>query len=269
MSMTAIVCPDCYQPFAGIMCPYCAARRAVGCETMTGPLDAAKMGQRQYVGQGADAAADVPTDFAAQDVSLGADATASSNVPAMYYPSSSTSAPVQAASWDDLQLLYPFLWPSWLIGKILDPSQETDSTTRRSQLGGIAQQLNTVRKTCTSLPATDTANWDTFAKTFIPWFQKDPSVWDASLDKPQADLIQDQLRGWQVEFAKYCNIGMPILPKATPTLAQIGSDVAEDIGKYLDTVKWIFVVGAGLFLVSVAIIGVDNTRKIVVKTLAL
>lgn len=259
--MQPIVCPECYQPYAGIMCPYCAARRA-----------------QQFVGQqadaGADAASDVPTDYAAQDMALssssGADAaTPSSNIPATYYPSSSTSGAVEPASWDDLQLLYPFLWPSWLVGKILDPSQETDSTTKRAQLGGIAQQLNSVRKTCTALPQTDQANWDTFARTFIPWFQKDPSIWDPTLDKPQADLIQDQLRGWQIEFGKYCNIGMPILPKATPTFAQIGSDIAEDIGKYLDTVKWIVVVGAGLFLVSVAIIGVDNTRKIVVKSLAL
>jgi hypothetical protein len=240
--MTPIVCPECYQPYAGIMCPYCAARRT------------------QYVGQATDAASS----------SSGVDsATPSSNIPAMYYPSSSTSAMVQPASWDDLQLLYPFMWPSWLIGKILDPSQETDSTTKRTQLGGIAQQLNKVRKTCTALPQMDQANWDTFAKTFIPWFEKDPSIWDASLDKPQADLIQDQLRGWQIEFAKYCDIGMPILPKATPTLAQLGGDFLEDVGKYLDTVKWVLVVGAGLFIVSVAIIGVDNTRKIVVKSLAL
>jgi hypothetical protein len=252
--MTPIVCPQCFQPYAGIMCPFCAARTAMG------PLDAAKMGQ-QYVGQQSDAAtADAVTNAASSSA-----ATPSSNIPATYYPSSSTSATVQPASWDDLELLYPFMWPNWLIGKIFDPSQETDSTTKRSQLGGIAQQLNHVRKTCTALPQTDQSNWDTFAKTFIPWFQKDPSIWDPTLDKPQADLLQDQLRGWQIEFAKYCNIGMPILPKATPTLSQLGNDFLEDIGKYLDTVKWIVVVGAGLFIVSVAIIGVDNTRKIIVK----
>lgn len=257
--MQPIVCPICYQPYAGIMCPFCAARRAM----TTGPLDAAKMGQ-QYVGQGTDAASNAAT---ATDATSSSAATISSNVPAMYYPSSSTSANVQPASWDDLQLLYPFLWPTWLVGKILDPSQETDSSTKRSQLGGIAQQLNNVRKTCTALPQTDQANWDTFAKTFIPWFQKDPSIWDPSLDKPQADLIQDQLRGWQIEFAKYCNIGMPLLPKATPTLTQLGNDFFEDVGKYLDTVKWVLVVGAGLFVISIAVIGVDNTRKIVARAL--
>lgn len=247
--MQAIVCPHCYRPFVGIMCPYCAV-------TM-GPLDAAKMGQ-QYVGQTADAAAtDAATDASASS--------ASSNVPAVYQPSSSTSTSYKAASWDDLQLLYPFLWPNWLIGKIINPSQEEDSTTKRTQLGGVAQQLNTVRKTCTSLPQTDQTNWDTFAKTFIPWFQKDPSIWDPTLEKPQADLIQDQLRGWQIEFAKYCNIGMPIMPKATPTLPQLGEEFLQDVGSYLDTVKWVVIVGASLFLISVAIIGVDNTRKIIVK----
>jgi hypothetical protein len=166
-------------------------------------------------------------------------------------------------------LAYPPLWIPWAAGKIVDPSQETDSDTKRNQLGGIAQQLNNIRKSCTTLPAIDQSNWDTFAHSFIPWFNKDPSIWDANLDKPQADLIQDQLRGWQVEFAKYCNIGMPIMPKSSPTFAALGEDLLQDVGEYISAFKWIVIVGAGLFLVSIAIIGVDNTRKMVVKGLEL
>lgn len=241
--MQQAFCSTCVASYVGIMCPYCAIREGA-----------------QYVGQSADAT-DMPTDAASS--SSGADA--ASNVPAMYQTSSSGTANVLPASWDDWMLLYPGLWIPYAASKILNPSQETDPTVRRTQLGGIAAALQNVRKTCTALPVTDQNNWDTFAKSFIPWFAKDPSIWDASLDKPQADLIQDQLRGWQIEFAKYCNIGMPILPKASPNLLSLGSEALQDIGSYIDTVKWIVVVGAGLFLISVAIIGVDNTRKIVTK----
>jgi hypothetical protein len=246
--MTSFLCPQCFQPYSGFDCPFCAARAARA---------------RQWVGQATDAATDTATDTATTDTS--SSASVSSNVPATYMTSS--SAAVLPASWDDWELLYPPLWIPWAAGKILDPSQETDPATRRAQLGGIAQQLNNVRKTCTALPLTDQQNWDTFSKSFIPWFEKDPSVWDPTLDKPQADLIQDQLRGWQIEFAKYCNIAMPTMPKATPTVEALGEDLLQDVGEAISAAKWILIVGAGLFLVSVAIIGVDNTRKLVLKEL--
>ena len=260
MTSSPSICFTCYKQYAGIMCPYCA------CDSI-GPLDAARM-TRQFAGQATDVATDATssaTDVAPTDATDAASSSAAaSNVPASYMTSSAGTLP---ASWDDWMLLYPPLWIPYAAGKIIDPSQETDPETRRKQLGGIAQQLNTVRKSCTTLPAVDQTNWDTFAKSFIPWFDKDPSVWDQNLDKPQADLIQDQLRAWQTEFAKYCNIGMPLLPKSTPTVSQLGEDLLLDVGQFLSAAKWVLVVGAGLFLVSVAIIGVDNTRKIVTKAI--
>lgn len=250
-----IICRTCFQPFQGMSCPYCEVR------------------MRQFVGQ-------MPAD-------------SSGVTPAMYSPSStppivqaSSSAPVapgapgagvvQPASWDDLQLLYPFLWPDWAMDKgkqwllkKIDPSQEQDPQVKRNQLGAIAQQLNNVVKTCTSLPSTDVQNWNLFAQQFIPWFEKNPNFYDPNTDNDQAALFQDQLRGWQTEIGKYCNLAMPLLPKATPTLSQLGEDFLMDVGKAFDTIKFLVALGAGLFLVSVAIIGVDNTRRIVLKALSL
>jgi hypothetical protein len=179
---------------------------------------------------------------------------------------------VQPASWDDFQLLYPFLWPTWLAGKIatgtiVDPSQEVDSQTKRSQLGAVAQQLNTVISKCTSLPDADKTGWKAFAPTFIAWFTRDPGMFGTG-DAAQAIAFQDQLRDWQIEVAKYCNIGMPLLPKGSPTLAQLGDETLQTVSKYLDTVKWVLIVGAGIFIVTVAVVGVGNTRRIVMKALS-
>jgi hypothetical protein len=230
------ICSNCYQPLAGPWCPYC----------------------------------DVHTQVTGQAATPSSSSSPSSTQ-AMYNPGSSSDNAYLPASWDDLQLLYPMLWPTYVANKIttglLDPSQETDSQTKRNQLGGVAQQINTVVKSCTTLPATDVTNWNQFAQTFLPWFNRTNNTFESgTVDKEQADLLQDQLRGWQIEVSKYCNIGMPVLPKATPTWAELGSDLLSDVGKYFDTIKFVFVLGAGLMLVSVAIIGVDNTRKIVMGT---
>jgi len=230
------ICPNCFQPLAGPWCPYCDVHA-------------------QVTGQGGTPSAASPS-------------SSPSNTQAMYNPGSSSNNAYLPASWDDLQLLYPMLWPSYVAGKIatglLDPSQETDSQTKRNQLGGVAQQINTVVKSCTTLPSTDVTNWNSFAQSFLPWFNRQSNTFESgTVDKEQALLLQDQLRGWQIEVSKYCNLGMPILPKATPTWTDLGSDVSTDVGKYFDTIKFILVLGAGLMLVSVAIIGVDNTRKLV------
>lgn len=252
-----MICRSCYQPFEGIACPYCAVR------------------MRQFVGQlPSDSAAVTPAVYSPSDV--GGAVLASSSATAAGVPGA--SGVVQPASWDDLQLLYPFLWPGWAVGKGqqwlekqlgTDPSQESDPQVKRNQLGAIAQGLNNVVKTCPSLPATDVQNWNLFAHQFIPWFEKNPNFYDPKTDSDQAALFQDQLRGWQTEIGKYCNLAMPLLPRATPTLTQLGEDFLTDVGKYFDTVKFLVAVGAGLMLVSVAIIGVDNTRKLVMKAVSL
>ena len=179
-----------------------------------------------------------------------------------------TASDVKYTGWDDLQLLYPPLWPSWLAGKTIDqydPSQEKDPGIKRTELAAVAKQLNTVIDTCTKVPQADRDGWVSFSKGFIVWFNQDVGMLDRAADASQGEAYQDMLRNWQIEIAKYCNIGMPILPKATPSWGQIASDVVADVGKYLDTTKTIFLVGALLIIGTIYVFGVGNTRKFLVR----
>lgn len=176
--------------------------------------------------------------------------------------------PYQTASWTDLDhFLFPLDWALERAGKLIyDPSQSSDMIARRQQMGAVAQQLNNVVKACPALPDVDKQNWAIFAQQFVPWFNKSvPSTDDAQLDVDQANALQDQLSDWQAEIGKYCDTGMPFVPHSSPTLGQLGQQTLGLVGKYLDTFKWVVLVGAGVFAVSVAILGVDGTRKIVMK----
>lgn len=211
-----MICSSCYQPFDGMLCPYCA------------------LGGAQYVGQAASA------------------------------------SPYQTASWSDLEpFLFPMDWALEKAGKLIyDPSGTADMVARRQQMGAVAQQLNNVVQACPALPAADKANWTIFAQQFVPWFNKaTPSTQDAQLDVDQANALQDQLSDWQAEIGKYCDTGMPVVPHSSPTLTELGHEAIGLVGKYFDTFKWVVFVGAGVFAISVAILGVDGTRKIVMKAI--
>jgi hypothetical protein len=239
MKCSTTICPQCLQAYSDITCPFCALQRFA---TAPEPPPAPK-----HVTAGIQRAGQVMNASSSTALST----------------SGSSSNPYTVASWDDFELAYPFLWPAWAANKLLDPSQERDSATRRNQLGGIAQQLNRVVAACANLPDTDRSNWKTFAASFLPWYQNPDN--DQAVDDAQAALIQDQLRGWQIEISKFCNIGMPVLPQSTPTFGQLGQAALEDVGKWFDTIKFMLVGGIVLLAVSVAIVGVDNTRKIVMK----
>lgn len=219
------MCPDCMQWHSALVCPFCELKK-----------------------------------FAPPEHAVAADIVQTSSL-----SSPNQQVDYKTVSWDDWQLLFPQLWPNWAAGKLLDPSQESDPVLRRNQLGGVAQQLNNVVNTCSALPDTMRQNWKIFAHSFVPWYGKDPSFWDPSLDDEQAKLIQNQLRDWQTQISQYCNINMPMLPTSSSTLSQIAEETLATVGKYFDTMK--FVIGAGvvLALVTVAILGVDGTRKIVAK----
>lgn len=233
---------QCWRSYGGLSCPYCAVWQAVG------------RAVGQYVGQAVTAAIE--------------------NMPSVGAPPTGAA---QAASWGDLQLLSPALWPEWLLDKAkgwivdkLDPSAQKNMDRRRQELGAIAKQLDNVVKGCTALPDVDRQNWNVFASTFVPWFNHStPESNDQRLDEDQAASLQDQLAAWQAEIGRFCDTGMPPIARSTPSLAELGGMALTDVGKFFDYGKSALLVGAGLLLVVVAIVGVDNARKLIVKTLAL
>lgn len=228
-----MICFTCFKQTSAFPCSHCLRHMA-----------------------GADPAADAPS-MIANDAQVAAQST--------------TSSDVKYAGWDDLQLLYPLLWPEWLAGKVVDyyfdPSQEKDPAIKRTKLAAVAKQLNTVIESCSKVPQADRDGWVSFSKTFIGWFNEDVGVLDHSADAARAEAFQDDLRNWQIEISKYCNIGMPLLPKATPSWGQVASDVVQDVGKYLDTTKAIFIVGALLLVGAVYVMGVGNVRRLAGKAI--
>lgn len=88
---------------------------------------------------------------------------------------------------------------------------------------------------------------------------------DAKADAEQGDAFQDTLRDWQIEVSKYCNIGMPLLPKSAPTLSQLGQQTLETAGKYFDTVKTVVVVGVVGVILVMFIVGRGNVQRAFAK----
>ena len=183
-----------------------------------------------------------------------------------------TSSDVKYTGWDDLELLFPPLWAPWLANKIaqsaFDPSQEDDPSVKRRELAAVAKQLNTVIETCSKVPQTTRDAWVSFSKEFIIWFNQDVGLLDKSADALQAGSYQDRLRDWQVEISKYCPIGMPFLPKATPKWGQIVSDIGTDIEKTAASARTIFIVGALLVVGLIFVAGVGNVRSFAARRLA-
>ncbi len=241
-----MICFTCFKPTTAFPCVHCLARSV---RHMTG-ADATPTGTPTGT----------PTD-APSMIQNEAQAAAQPTTP----------SDIKAAGWDDLQLLYPPLWPSWLAGKAIDqfdPSQQPDPSLKRNELAAVAKQLHTVIETCTKVPQNDRTAWISFSQQFIVWFNQDVGSLDRAADAAMGEGYQDRLRDWQVEISKYCAIGMPLLPKATPTWGQIASDIGADIGKAADSAKTIFIVGALLVVGLVWVVGVGNVRRVATRTLA-
>lgn len=222
-----MICSSCFRHMPGMLCAYCSVRNmhVVGAATDT-------------------------TATTASDTTVAAQGNAGQ---------------VKAASWGDLQLLYPFLWPSYAAGKILDPSAEKDPQVRRNQLAAYAKALDTAIQSCTDVPAADRTNWNTFGQQFAVWFNKDVGFLDAKADQDQADAFQDQLHDWQIEIEKYCKTGVPEISRSSPTFTQLGEDLLGTVGRYFDTAKVAFIVGGVVVIVVVWAVGKDNIRKLIAK----
>ncbi len=233
-----MICYTCFKQTSAFPCVHCLASENV---------------QRHVTG--ADTTTDAPS-MVQNDAQVAAQPT--------------TSSDVKYTGWDDLQLLYPLLWPQWLAGKVIDqfdPSQEKDPSIKRTELAAVAKQLNTVIESCTKVPQADRDGWVSWSKGFIIWFNQDVGMLDRSADAAQGEAQQDMLRNWQIEISKYCDIGMPILPKATPTWSAVASDALADVGKYFDTTKTIFIIGALLIVGAVYVMGVGNVRRFAGKAI--
>ena len=244
-----MICPTCFHPMTSLSCSFCAlAKPCLGCRPC------AQKAQKQIVRHAVGNIVGQDTSTVQNDATTAAQGNAGQ---------------IQTTSWDDLQLLYPFTWPSWLAGKALDPylnpSSESDPKVRRSKLLLLAQQLNNTVKSCTSLPQIDQTNWSAFGTSFAAWYNQSPGFFTTGDDAMQAQAFQDQLADWQTEIGQYCNTGIPKIPKAAPSLSQIGADLVADVGKYLDTAKVSFIVGGVVVIVLVWAIGRENITKIIAK----
>ncbi len=223
-----MLCPKCYHPIRSMMlCGACNLRRhAVGADTST--------------------TSDTTT------AAAGATATNAS-----------------LSGWDLIQLINPSTILPWLLDKNFDPSAVSDAQSRRTQLAQFAKQLDTSQQACSSIPSTDRTNWATFGTAFASWFNQDESgatgLVDAKADSDQADAFQDQLHDWQVEFSKYCDMGLPTIPKSNPTLLQVLDDTEGVVIRYFDTAKVAFLVGGVVVIVLVWAIGKENIAKLVAK----
>lgn len=221
-----MICRDCLASTLTLPCPYCRERHVTGQNVLQkrfyGAATAIEHPRYQFVGQAADTAT------AAQG----------------------NAGQVQTTSWQDLELIFPPFWAPWIAGKLAESvvdqyfAGEADAKQRRDDLALVAKQLDDVINTCTKVPANDRTNWKTFAQTFIQWFNVDTSASDfnGSADQAQAASFQTQLRSWQIEIQKYCNIGMPLLPAPNPSLGQLANNALDTANNYFSTVKTVTLV---------------------------
>ena len=159
---------------------------------------------------------------------------------------------VKMTGWDDLELTNPLFWIPWvtnkLVGAAVDSyfSNEATAKARRDDLAAVAKQLNTVIESCAKVPQADRTGWQNWTSTFVPWYNADYSAsdFDDKADQAQAATFQTQLRSWQIEISKYCDIGMPLLPAPNPTLGQLADKTLDTAQSYFSTVKTVTVVTA-------------------------
>lgn len=230
-----MICRNCLASTLTMPCPACAQRHVTGQNmafAVRSQMHPRYASVRQFAGQ------------VTSDGSTGASDTQTA--------AQGNAGQVQTTSWQDLELIYPGFWIPWAAGKLADAaveqyfSNEADAKQRRDDLALVAKQLDDVIGSCSKVPQNNRTNWTTFTTQFIQWFNVDTSAsdFDNTADQKTAASYQTQLRNWQIEIKKYCNIGMPLLPEPNPSLSQLGNKALDTANNYFSTVKTVTIVTA-------------------------